>query len=68
VETEEPKMFANVGWCYEDVQFHNPNISKEDAEKFLERWEKFISEHIVEHGMGLLERVLIMDKLVPEDL
>ena len=63
METETPKMFANVGWCYEDVRFHNPNISKEDAEQFLEKWENWIKENIVEFGMDMLQTLMISQSL-----
>jgi hypothetical protein len=58
METEEPRMFANVGWCYEDCFFHNDKISKEDAEKFLEKWEDHIRRRITEYGMDLLGNLL----------
>lgn len=58
METEEPRMFANVGWCYEDCFFHNEKISKEDAEKFLHEWEDFIRRRITEYGVELLGNLM----------
>ena len=58
MENEEPRMFANVGWCYEDCFLHNHKISKEDAEKFLLEWEDFIRRRITEYGVDLLENLM----------
>jgi hypothetical protein len=63
METEQPKMFANVGWCYEDCQFHNDKISKEDAEKFLEEWEEFIKQRMTEYGVEMLQHLMSAEGL-----
>jgi hypothetical protein len=63
MENEEPRMFANVGWCYEDCQFHNDEISKEDAEKFLEEWEDFIKQRMTEYGVDLLQHLMSAEGL-----
>ncbi len=58
MEPEEPRLFATVGWCYEDCFFHSEKISKEDAEKFLEKWEDHIRRRITDYGMDLLGNLL----------
>ncbi len=42
-------------WSVEDARGHNPNLTKERAEAFLERYEKRLSEACIERGNDFLQ-------------
>ena len=59
---EEPKLFGTVGLSHEDMEFVveemlGKTISKEDAEKFLAKYENIIHKTMMGEGLELLKLI-----------
>jgi len=50
----QPKEYASVSWCWEDVKTLRPDWSRARCEAFLQRNAKHIAEAMVSTGWDVL--------------
>jgi len=54
----QPKEYAAVSWCWEDVKTLRPNWSRARCEEFLRENSKHIAESMVSVGWDVMECLL----------
>lgn len=54
----EPKKYAKVCWCWEDIKTLRPDWSRQRCETFLQENSRYVTEAMISTGWDVLESLL----------